>query len=254
VPITEEEKTTIKEWRNAVLQAEMNSKSLKGLVEGSYLRISLTIWAIFITFNVISSGVQMITPYILQDSNNGFGAQLASYSAEIPAILLVCLLIDNEKYGGRPRCTCFGLVVLAIVQLLIWNFKQPVVFVGQIFQRFSIRVVWSCLNALPAESYSTVYRSSAVGAAQGLGKLASSISPFPILWLYYKDHYLPFLICSLFSLITLFLVLIFPRNATLQPLDASTETKPQVPVIDKIPKPKDRYSEFTPERRKVMES
>ena len=51
--------------------------------------------------------------------------------------------------------------------------------------RFAIRVVWSCLNALPAESYSTVYRSMGVGVAQGLGKGTGTVSPFPMLWFYY---------------------------------------------------------------------
>lgn len=37
---------------------------------------------------------------------------------------------------------------------------------------------------MPAESYSTAYRSKGVGAAQGLGKLSGMISPFPMLIIY----------------------------------------------------------------------
>lgn len=38
-----------------------------GLVSNNNTRISLTIWAIFMTFNIISTGVQTITPYIYAD-------------------------------------------------------------------------------------------------------------------------------------------------------------------------------------------
>lgn len=58
-----------------------------------------------------------------------------------------------------------------------------------------------------------------VGAAQGLGKASATAAPFPILWLYYQNKYLPFLVCSIISLVTLMFVLTFPVNATLEPLD-----------------------------------
>lgn len=74
----------------------MDARSVKGLFTGYNFRITMTIWAIFITFNVISSGIQTITPYILEDSDSGFLAALFSYSAEIPAIIFVVVLIDNK--------------------------------------------------------------------------------------------------------------------------------------------------------------
>jgi hypothetical protein len=93
----------------------MDGKGIGGMFEGYNLRITLTIWAIFICFNVISAGIAIITPYVLDDADEGFLTALYSYGAEIPAILLVFVLIDNEKYGGRTRCTIAGLVMLIIV-------------------------------------------------------------------------------------------------------------------------------------------
>jgi hypothetical protein len=93
----------------------MDDRGIKGLFLKSNFRITLTIWAIFISFNLISAGIQVITPYILDDSDNGFYGALLSYGAEIPAILLVFILIDNEKYGGRTKCTILGLIMLSIV-------------------------------------------------------------------------------------------------------------------------------------------
>ncbi len=72
------------------------------------------------------------------------------------------------------------------------------------------------MNALPAESYSTAYRAMGVGAPQGLGKASGMISPYPMLIIYYYQHYLPFLICASMSVITLILVFTYPINATQQ--------------------------------------
>lgn len=80
-------------------------------------------------------------------------------------------------------------------------------------------MVWLCFDTLPVESYSTVYRSMGVGAAQGIGKIAGALSPFPILWLYYEQPYLPFIVCSALCVVTLAFVLSFPSNATQRPLD-----------------------------------
>jgi hypothetical protein len=55
-----------------------------------------------------------------------------------------------------------------------------------------------------------------VGAAQGLGKASGMISPYPMLIIYYYQHYLPFLICASMSAITLILVFTYPINATQQ--------------------------------------
>jgi Na+/melibiose symporter-like transporter len=143
----------------------MEARSFGGLFHGVNLRITITIWVIFCFYNVVSSGIQVITPYILEESNSGFLPSLLSYIAEILAIIFVVSLIDNEKWGGRKKCQIYGLVMLSIVQLAVWYFEKSFLAVGQILQRFAIRIVWLCFDALPVESYTTVYRSMGVGAA-----------------------------------------------------------------------------------------
>ena len=92
----------------------MDKKSFSGIFKGNNLKITLIIWAIFINFTFIVSGTQIITPYILGDSKNGMIIFSTFYAAELPAILIVILLIDNEKYGGRTRITIIGLLLLII--------------------------------------------------------------------------------------------------------------------------------------------
>ena len=185
-----------------------------GLLRGNNLRITLTIWGIFMSFNIISTGVQMITPYIYADSDSGFMAAFLAYGSEIFAIILVMVLIDVPKYGGRTNCTVLGLVLLIMVQMSIYYWQSSFIVVGLICQRFSIRIVWSCLNALPAEGYSTAFRAMGVGAAQGLVKASGMVSPFPMLAIYNYSAYLPFCVCAAMSLLTLLLVLTYPVNAT----------------------------------------
>jgi hypothetical protein len=71
-------------------------------------------------FNIISAGMGMIISYIYADNGNGFGSAFIAYSSEIPAILLVVVLIDVPKWGGRRNCTLYGLVLLVLVQLNIY--------------------------------------------------------------------------------------------------------------------------------------
>ena len=93
----------------------MDKKSFAGLFKGNNFKITLIIWAIFINFTFIASGIQIITPYILEDSKDGIITFFIFYGAELPAIMIVILLIDNEKYGGRTRITIIGLFLLIIV-------------------------------------------------------------------------------------------------------------------------------------------
>lgn len=80
--------------------------------------------------------------------------------------------------------------------------------------RFGCRIVWSCLNALPTESYSTVYRSMGVGAAEGVGKITGSAASFMVLPLYYYSAYLPFLAGAIMAFFCLIIMIFYPVNAT----------------------------------------
>ena len=79
---------------------------------------------------MVSSGMQIITPYILNDTDSTFWSLLFAYAAEIPAILLVVVLIDNPEYGGRIKSTMYGLVILTAVLLGMYILKDDFIFLG----------------------------------------------------------------------------------------------------------------------------
>lgn len=81
---------------------------------GYYILLYVYI-AIFMSFNIISTGIQMITPYIYADNDAGFEAAFIAYSSEIVAILVVVGLIDIPKWGGRINVTIYGLLLLAFI-------------------------------------------------------------------------------------------------------------------------------------------
>lgn len=118
-------------------------------------------------YNIIYVGTFILIPFLLRNKDDSFdfGPMLLAYGAEIPAILIVMLLIDSKKFGGRIKITIVGLSLLFIFSLLLVIFRRAVVILALTMMRFSFRMVWSCLNALPAESYSTRFRATGVGSA-----------------------------------------------------------------------------------------
>ena len=72
--------------------------------------------------------------------------------------------MDNKNFG-RIRLCIFGLLLLFTIELIFFLVGESMVFVAVIFIRFGVRVVWSCLNVIPAESYPTKYRSLGNGSA-----------------------------------------------------------------------------------------
>lgn len=106
----------------------------------------------------------MLIPFIYNDANEGFLSLFIAYSAEIPAIIFVTLLIDNKQFG-RKRLCIFGLLLIFLVELIFYLVGEDIIVESVIIIRFGVRVVWSCLNVIPAESYPTKYRSLGNGAA-----------------------------------------------------------------------------------------
>ncbi|KAM3144931.1 hypothetical protein pb186bvf_002936 [Paramecium bursaria] len=217
--ITEYEKTSIINDRNQIdNQVKTSVEQFKGLFQN--YRITIFIWAIFLMYNVISCGLTIIIPYLLKDADSSFFFMFLAYASELPAILTVVFLIENKQYGGRIKCTNYGLLLILIIQLLLFTFKTPFLIAGLVGLRYGNRIVWSCLNALPTESYATAIRSMGVGAAQGIGKLSGSLTPFLVLYLYYQSNYLPFLFGSILCVLGIIIMNFYPIDMTQQKLDS----------------------------------
>lgn len=96
------------------------------------MRITLSVWTIYVLFNIISCGVAVITPYIYSNAGSTFTASLAAYSSELLAIVLVVYIIDKPVIGGRIKVILYGLFLLIGVNLSIYFFKSKFLDVGWI--------------------------------------------------------------------------------------------------------------------------
>jgi len=70
---------------------------------------------IFIFYNMVSCGIIIILPFLLGSANKSFYEMFLAYLVEIPAIFFVLLLFENKKYGGRIKCTIYGLVIMTSI-------------------------------------------------------------------------------------------------------------------------------------------
>jgi len=56
-----------------------------------------------------------VTPFLLGEANKSFFDLFYAYLIEIPAICFVLLLFENKKWGGRIKCTIYGLVIMTTI-------------------------------------------------------------------------------------------------------------------------------------------
>lgn len=171
----------------------------------------------------MSCGIIILTPFLIGEAEKTFFDLFLAYAVEIPAIFLVMALFENKRYGGRIKCTIYGLVLMIMIQVLFLIYGYDVITIGMIGLRFSFRVIWSGLNALPAESYETQLRSLGVGTAQGAGKIAGSIAAYLTLPLFYEWAFLPFIPGIILTTMCIILLLFYPIDATQKPLDLQQE-------------------------------
>lgn len=114
-------------WRNNLMEEDMQHKNVKGLFQGGNLKVTCCLWAIFILFNIIACGLTVITPYLYNDSNASFIDMLYAYSCEIPAILFVIAIFENQYWGGRIKCTIYGLIVLIAIEIPLYIFQAKLI-------------------------------------------------------------------------------------------------------------------------------
>lgn len=185
------------------------------LFKGEALKVSLFILSIFSLYNLVSCGIIIITPFLVgENEDSSFMDLFLAYLVEIPSILIAVALFDNRKWGGRIKVTIYGLVIMTSGQALLYLMQEKVITYGIIMLRFSFRMIWSGLNALPAESYKTHLRSLGVGTAQGTGKVFGALVALIALPLYDYNHYVPFLYGGILTIVCMFLLFLYPIDAT----------------------------------------
>lgn len=89
------------------------------------------------------------------------------------------------------------------------------------FFNFFARIIFLAFTPLVTESYNTVYRSLGIGFCICLGRISGAISPLVIFPMHSRDPYEPFLLGLAFMLIIFFIMLTYPQDRTLKPLDGN---------------------------------
>jgi hypothetical protein len=153
-------------------------------------------------------------PFLFSNANKGIGSMFMPYLFELPANILVVLLIDSAKWGGRKIVLNLGLISYIFTQFAMYYYRKSFLIVGMILLRATSKICISALQQLKLDSFTTILRTLGVGSTDCLGRIAAIFSSYIAFNLFYIDPYLPFLVFGLLSLITVICVAIHPIELT----------------------------------------
>jgi hypothetical protein len=169
--------------------------------------------------SLVFGGVYLILPFILDHENRTLWDLMLTVIVEIPATIIVFLIIDNPTYGGRKRITIIGCAFEIVVLWVLWYYEARFLVIGLSAFKFFTRISSLAFHPLVTESYSTVYRSLGIGSSHGIGRVFGSLAPLVFFPIYEMNKYAVFMwafVCKIFMLIV---VATFPKDATQLPLD-----------------------------------
>ena len=126
------------------------------------LPITWRVYLISISTMIVFSGIYLLIPFILSDENKTFLDLFYTVIVEIPAIVIVYYYIDDF---GRKPIVLIGSVISSLCLFVIWYWEKTYLILGLTAFKFFARVTFLAFNPLVVESYSTIYRSLALGTA-----------------------------------------------------------------------------------------
>ena len=126
------------------------------------LPITWRVYLISISTMIVFSGIYLLIPFILSDENKTFLDLFYTVIVEIPAIIIVYYYIDDF---GRKPIVLIGSVISSLCLFVIWYWEKIYLILGLTAFKFFARVTFLAFNPLVVESYSTIYRSLALGTA-----------------------------------------------------------------------------------------
>lgn len=100
---------------------------------------------------------------------------------ELPAVFFVILLIDRI---GRLPLILLGTIISIFTVLVMWYWKAKYLLLAMITFKLFNRITFLAFMPLILESYSTIYRSMAIGTTMAVGRAAGFLSPAIVLPLY----------------------------------------------------------------------
>jgi len=118
---------------------------------------------------------------------------------ELPALLVVNLVIENKRFGRRN--TMIFSLLFASLSCLLGHIVSSQFVVFMSISRFFLQAAFCIVYLLTAELFKTSCRGTAIGFIAGVSRVGGYIMPWMGIALYEKDPTLPFVVFSLFLLV-----------------------------------------------------
>ncbi|KAM3127307.1 hypothetical protein pb186bvf_020593 [Paramecium bursaria] len=206
----------LQDWQEATFKQQLLDLRTMDLFNEENLPITWRVYLISISTMIVFSGIYLLIPFILSDENKTFLDLFYTVIVEIPAIVIVYYYIDDF---GRKPIVLIGSVISSLCLFVIWYWEKTYLILGLTAFKFFARVTFLAFNPLVVESYSTIYRSLALGTAQGFSRIAGVFAPALIFTIYAYDKYVMFLIGAFINLMIFGVMISFPKDLTRKPLD-----------------------------------
>ncbi len=162
-----------------VARAAGERGSVRALWRPSLRRSTLMLWSAWFAISLGYYGVFLWLPSILVDRGFSFFATYGSVFllglAQIPGYLSAAYLV--ERWGRRSTLAAylFGSAVFTYLFALATGFEA--ILAAALVMSFFALGAWGALYAYTPELYPTVVRTTGMGAASGMTRIAGSIAP-----------------------------------------------------------------------------
>jgi MFS transporter, putative metabolite:H+ symporter len=170
--------------QDAVLITQSVLNQRIGIWSQKFVKITLSLWVLWISLNFIYQGVFVWLPTLLAGENSSinrsFFLSLIISLGQIPGTILVAYLADRFS---RRRLIILSLGLLgssAIIFSLSGN-TAWILTIGFMLMVFN-GMAWGLAHPFSSELYPTSIRGTATGWATGIGRLGGVVAPIVVAW------------------------------------------------------------------------
>jgi hypothetical protein len=137
---------------------------------------------------------------------------------ELPAPILVALLIDRKQFG-RKNFMAMSFLLAGITLLVLYSLKgQYFTYLASI-SKFFLLMTFTLAFQFTVEIYNTSIRGTGIGMASAISRIGSIVMPFVGFYLLDVQLLLPYLLFGIFSLIAFVLTMMLPYDTANRELD-----------------------------------
>jgi len=209
-------------------QSNKEAGSVFSLFKPPLLRLSIVIWILWFTNNLVYYGLLLLTPQYLEVAPNNpnsiyFDTFIAAL-AEFPGLIIAGISVN---YIGRKRTQTILLAITGIFTALL-SIRGSIVMstISAIVSRMCMIGAFSSIWIYTPEAYPTTIRTTAMGVAASIAKIAAVITPYVGYTLLDVSVYLPVGIYGAFALVASVASMFLPFETAGKPLpDVAEDTE-----------------------------